>query len=298
MAVDYYEDTIFKGATFADMQQVDGPFVAINATDFARGVRFSFVQDYFDLLCSDLSSFPVARAVTASSAVPVLFNPVVVENHSDCDRTKAQAWLQKVRERVLDKPDLMLTVDGLDSYADHDQRRYIHFVDGGISDNLGLRAFYEVIELSGGFMQYAEKMRHTPPRRLILISVNASTDPQSSMDETPKQPSIAHSISAVSNVQLRRYTADTIALVDKSLKRWAEEISSPQHSVESYFILLDFNGIEDPNQREFLNQIPTSFSLTDEQVDALIAAGGELLRGNPEFRRLLADLAADARSGH
>ena len=298
MAVDYYEDTIFKGATFADMQQVDGPFVAINATDFARGVRFSFVQDYFDLLCSDLSSFPVARAVTASSAVPVLFNPVVVENYPDCDRTKAQAWLQKARERVLDKPDLMLTVDGLDSYADHAQRRYIHFVDGGISDNLGLRALYEVIELSGGFMQYAEKMQRTPPRRLILISVNAATDPQSSMDQTPKQPSIAQSISAVSNVQLRRYSTDTIALVDKSLKRWAGEISSPQHPVEPYFILLDLNGIEDPNQREFLNQIPTSFSLTDEQVDALIAAGGELLRGNPEFRRLLADLADDARSGH
>jgi len=298
MAVDYYEDTIFKGATFADMQQVDGPFVAINATDFARGVRFSFVQNYFDLLCSDLSSFPVARAVTASSAVPVLFNPVVVENHSDCDRTKAQAWLQKARERVVDKPDLMLTVDDLDSYADHDQRRYIHFVDGGISDNLGLRALYEVIELSGGFMQYAGKMQRTPPRRLILISVNAATDPQSSMDQTPKQPSTAQSISAVSNVQLRRYSTDTIALVDKSLKRWAEEISSPQHPVEPYFILLDFNGIEDPDRREFLNQIPTSFSLTDEQVDALIAAGGELLRGNPEFRRLLADLAADARSGH
>jgi len=298
MAVDYYEDTIFKGATFADMQQVDGPFVAINATDFARGVRFSFVQDYFDLLCSDLSSFPVARAVTASSAVPVLFNPVVVENHSDCDRTKAQAWLQKARERVVDKPDLMLTVDGLDSYADHDQRHYIHFVDGGISDNLGLRALYEIIELSGGFTRYAEKMQRTPPRRLILISVNAATDPQSSMDQTPKQPSTAQSISAVSNVQLRRYSTDTIALVDKSLKRWAEEISSPQHPVEPYFILLDFNGIEDPDRREFLNQIPTSFSLTDEQVDTLIAAGGELLRGNPEFRRLLADLAADARSGH
>jgi NTE family protein len=118
------------------------------------------------------------------------------------------------------------------------------------------------------------------------------------MDQTPKHPSTAQSISAVSNVQLRRYSTDTIALVDKSLKRWAGEISSPQHPVEPYFILLDFNGIEDPNQREFLNQIPTSFSLTDEQVDALIAAGGELLRGNPEFRRLLADLAADARSGH
>jgi NTE family protein len=298
MAVDYYEDTVFKGATFADMQQVDGPFVAINATDFARGLRFSFVQDYFDLLCSDLSSYPVARAVTASSAVPILFNPVVVENHSDCDRTKAQAWLQKARERVLDKPDLMLTVDGLDSYSDLEQRRYIHFVDGGISDNLGLRALYEVIELSGGFMQYAEKMQYTPPRRLVLISVNAATDPQSSMDQTPNQPSIAQSISAVSNVQLRRYSTDTIALVEKSLKRWAKEISSPQHPVEPYFILLDLNGIKDPDQREFLNQMPTSFSLTDEQVDALIAAGGELLRNNVEFRRLMADLAADARAGH
>ena len=298
MAVDYYEDTIFKGATFADMQQVDGPFVAINATDFARGVRFSFVQNYFDLLCSDLSSFPVARAVTASSAVPVLFNPVVVENHSDCDRTKAQAWLQKARERVLDKPDLMLTVDGLDSYADHDQRRYIHFVDGGISDNLGLRALYEVIELSGGFMQYAEKMQRTPPRRLVLISVDAATDPRSSMDQSTKQPSIAQSISAVGNVQLLRYSSDTIALIEESLKRWAGEISSPQHPVEPYFVLLDFNGIQDSNQREFLNQIPTSFSLTDEQVDALIAAGGELLRNNVEFRRLMADLAADARAGH
>jgi NTE family protein len=118
------------------------------------------------------------------------------------------------------------------------------------------------------------------------------------MDQTPRQPSTAQSISAVSNVQLRRYSTDTIALVDKSLKRWAGQISSPQHLVEPYFILLSFNDIEDPNQREFLNQIPTSFSLTDEQVDALIAAGGELLRNNVEFRRLMADLAADARAGH
>ena len=292
MAIDYYEDNIFKGATFADMLRPDGPMIVINASDFARGVRFSFIQEYFDLLCADLSSFPVARAVTASSAVPVLFNPVLVENYSGCG-SQSQAWLKEVRERLKDEPDLLMTVDGLASYADHEKRRYIHFVDGGIADNLGLRALYEIVELNGGFAKYAEKMQRTPPRRLVLISVNAATDPQTLMDQTTSQPSIAESISAVSDVQLHRYSADTIALLQKSLKRWAEELSTPEQPVEPYFILLDFNGVEQPERRMFLNQIPTSFSLTDEQVDTLIATGGELLQKHPEFRRLMADLAAD-----
>ena len=94
-------------------------------------------------------------------------------------------------------------------------------------------------------------------------------------------------------MQLHRYSADTIALLQKSLKRWAEELSTPEQPVEPYFILLDFNGVEQPERRMFLNQIPTSFSLTDEQVDTLIATGGELLQKHPEFRRLMADLAAD-----
>jgi len=66
MAVKYYAKTVFHKATFADMLHADGPMIVINASDLGRGVRFSFVQDYFNLLCSDLSSFPVARAVTAS----------------------------------------------------------------------------------------------------------------------------------------------------------------------------------------------------------------------------------------
>lgn len=296
LAVDYYSERIFEGATFADMLRPDAPMIMINASDFARGVRFAFVQEYFDLLCSDLSSFPVARAVAASSAVPVLFNPVVLENYPDCG-PKAQAWLREVRERVKDDAELMLTVEGLASYSDHERRRYIHFVDGGITDNLGLRALYEIVELGGGIKQYAEKVQRTPPRRLALIAVNAVTDPQQTMDQTTEQPGIATAINAMSDVQLRRYSADTIALVKRSLKRWAAELSSPQRPVEPYFILLDFNGIDDPERRKLLNQLPTSFSLTDEQVDALIAAGGDLLRNHPEFRRLMVDLAADARAG-
>ena len=70
-------------------------------------------------------------------------------------------------------------------------------------------------------------------------------------------------------------------------------MSTPEHPVTPYFILLSFEDIQDPERLEYFNQIPTSFHLDDEQVDRLIEAGGELLRNNPEFRRLLSDLDAN-----
>ena len=288
-SVKYYEDTIFKGATFADMQRPGGPMVIINASDFAAGVRFSFLQEYFDLLCSDLDSFSVARAVTASSAVPILFNPLVLENYDNCGSSE-RTWLDQARETVRDSQDLLLTVEGLASYLDRENRRYIHFVDGGITDNLGLRAYYEMVELNGGVKGYAERYQRRPPERLILVSVNAATNARPKMDQTRKQPSLSTSINALSDAQLRRYSADTIALMDVALKRWARELSTPEHVVEPYFILLDFNGIQEAEVRDFLNLTPTSFVLSDEQVDGLIAAGGELLRNNPEFQRLMRDV--------
>ncbi|MEA3275160.1 MAG: patatin-like phospholipase family protein [Pseudomonadota bacterium] len=161
MAVKFYEESVFHGATFADMKREDGPMVLINASDLGYGVRFSFVQEYFNLLCSDISSFPVARAVTASSAVPVLFNPVVVENYPDCKKTKPD-WLVAAEKRAAGDPQLAQVVDGLQSYYEKDRRRYAHFVDGGITDNLGLRAIYEVVEVAGGAKAFLRKFDRKP----------------------------------------------------------------------------------------------------------------------------------------
>ena len=91
IAIEYYDQTTFKGATFADFRP-EGPFIEINATDLATGLRFTFNQERFDLICTDLDSYSVARAVTASSAVPVAFPTVVLENHADkCDISQSNA---------------------------------------------------------------------------------------------------------------------------------------------------------------------------------------------------------------
>ncbi len=149
MAIEYYDQTIFKGATFADMRIEDGPFIEINATDLATGMRFTFNQERFDLICTDLNSYSVARAVTASSAVPVAFPTVVLENHADqCDISESRAW-HVLQNTATDSAALASVQEGLRSYRDFERRKYIHLVDGGIADNLGLRAILDRLETLG-----------------------------------------------------------------------------------------------------------------------------------------------------
>ena len=294
IATKYYEKHVFKGATYADMIQEGRPMIVINASDLGYGVRFSFVQEYFNLLCSDLSTFPVARAVTASSAVPVLFNPIVVENFQDCG-TELPEWLKAAKKRTADDPELASIVEGLETYFERDKRNYAHFVDGGITDNLGLRAIYDIIEVTGGMTHYLKKYNRQPPRRVVVIVVNASTEPEPEMDQTNKQPSLKESIGAMSDVQLHHYNVATIELMKNTLDHWAQVLSTPEKPVKAYFIRVNLKDIKDPERRAFLNKVPTSFKLTDEQVDKLIEAGGELLRENPDFRRLLADVESESK---
>ena len=234
-------------------------------------------------------SFPVSRAVTASSAVPVVFNPVVVENYPDCKDREVE-WVMQVRDLADTEhdPELSSLAAGLESYADKEKRKYIHFVDGGITDNMGVRAIYDVITISGGPRVFMNKMNVKSPRRLVLIVVDASTTPVYEMDETNKQPSLKQSIGAVTGVQLHRYNTATLELVSDSVKLWTEELATDGPPVSPFFIDVSLSGIENPEKREYFNQVPTSFKLDDEQVDRLIEAGRELLRNHPEFQRFLA----------
>ena len=86
----------------------------------------------------------------------------------------------------------------------------------------------------------------------------------------------------------------TLQQTQQNLERWARNLSTPERPVTQYFIRLSFEEVPEGPLRRFLNEIPTSFALSAEQVDKLIATGRELLRNNPEFRRLLASLQGQA----
>ena len=288
-AAQFYDEQLFHGATFADINSRNSPLIIINASDLSNGVRFSFVQEYFDLLCSDIRSFPISKAVTASSAVPILFSPVVLENFQHCKSEKPD-WLEKNKKLAEDNPDFANVMDGLSNYFSSEQK-YSHLVDGGITDNLGLRSLFEIIELSGGMQEFFKKTTNLTPRQLVIISVDASTDLNYDMDQSSDPPSINEMVSAISKVQINRYNAATAELMENSLDRWVKELSKHEKVSRPYFIQIKIDkDYLNESELQYFNNIPTSFSLSNEQVEALIKAGQTLLKNNHLFKDFIQDI--------
>src|SRR5260221_6665788 len=94
MAAEFYDRYLFDGKTFGDLLKRNRrPFLSLNATDMSLGATFQFTQEQFDYLCSDISTFPVARAVAASAAFPILLSPVTVNNYGGRCWWGLTAWM-------------------------------------------------------------------------------------------------------------------------------------------------------------------------------------------------------------
>jgi NTE family protein len=289
MAMQYLQQTVFGKATFRDLRLRGGPMILINASDLSSGARISFVQEYFNLLCSEVDTFPVAKAVAASSAVPVALDPVVVENYDSCDTSAYLQALRDTRENA-SSPQALQAATSLEKLLINKQQfRYLHLVDGGITDNLGLRTFYEVIEFHGGMEAFVRKLGRRPSRTAAVIVVDASTEPGYGIAASKEVPTIEQTIGAVTDIQLHRYNASTLELMQHSLKSWSDELSGLGYPVDTYLIEVNLRDLDAPQPLN-VHTIPTSFSLSDEQIDVLIEAGRRLLRDNPRFQTFRASL--------
>lgn len=290
MAVEYYQEKLFGNATFSDMRRHGVPMILLNASDLSTGSRFSFAQEFFDMICSDIDSFPVARAVAASSAVPLMFNPVVIENHKGCDTREIRNKLSKVKSKHISSQVLLAAEDLEKIVENKDKYRYLHLVDGGITDNLGLRSFFEIIELYGGIKPFMDKIGYRKISNSAVIVVDASTDTENGIANHIDEPSIDQAVTAMSDIQLHRYNASTLELMRDSIRRWNKELSTQGRSSKLHFIEVGFKKSFPRERQEYFNKIPTSFTLTSEQVDALIAAGRESLRNNKSFQKMVQGL--------
>lgn len=287
MAVEYYDHSIFRDKTFANMSRNGLPYIEINATDLNGGNRFSFTQGMFDLLCSDLSDFSVARAVTASSAVPVAFPSVVLENHAgSCDVRETGGWA-KVFDGDQQDPRQRAMHERIVSYLDAKQRPYIHLVDGGIADNLGLRAIIERIDLVGGIDASMKQKINQLPKDVLFIIVNADVKPARSIDQRASKPSVAQTVDAFTDAQMKLYNVETLAYIRQRLREDQKRLNALGIPMQFYFAEVSFASVKSRHEKDFFNSLPTSLELSDAEVDRLIQAGRETLRNNPDYRAFL-----------
>ena len=167
-----------------------------------------------------------------------------------------------------------------------------HWDEHGIADNLGLRGPLEGILLSGGIRERLERLGVKHPRFIVVVVVNAQGQTSRGLDLIPGAPSLGAMIGSVSGVQIQSYNFETLELMRASMENWARELPPDPEgwAVQTYLIEVAFETLADEEEREFFNNVVTSFALDDETVDRLIEVGGRLLRESPEFVRLLADL--------
>lgn len=301
VTAEYLDQILFEGRTFADLdaavRQHDRPFVLINATDMARTSRFEFTQDQFDLLCSDIGTYKVSRAVAASSALPVVFSPITLANYAGQCGFSAPPWMtQALRDRH-DYVRRYAIASDLYTYLDADKRKYVHLLDGGLSDNLGLRAMLDRLTLAGP-LELADNYQRKNLRRLVRIVVNAQAKheyPQ--LDQYAEVPTLSAIAFAVGNTT-DRYTVETLAYARSSMNDAAKALAQRQRDldlpdggdVQAMLIEVSFDDLESEAERAYFNALPTSFNLPAEDIDRLREAGARLLRNSPDYQRLLREL--------
>jgi NTE family protein len=288
LAAEYYDRRLFGHATFGDLSQRPArPYLVINATDLENGSRFAFSQNYFDLIGSDLGPYPVARAVAASSAVPVLLSPVTLCNYAAGDRRESfepsessELLAARFRQAVAD----------VNFFEGAQRPHYLHLVDGGVSDNLGLRTVQEYTLLHGGLRGMLSGLRMDRVQKFAVLMVDASTQTDGKSGTSEAVPSVLQVLNDAGKILLTRSNYETTQLFDQSIRVWQHEIHRPNPSFDVYRIKVDFTCIGNPELRARCNQVGTGFRLRRADEAALRDAGRTALEENPEFRRLVKDL--------
>jgi NTE family protein len=104
--VQVFNNRLFHHKTLADLRP--HPKILFNATLRNDHTRFTFTDERFRTLYSNLARYQVANAVNASSAFPAIFDDVTLEQYTD-------------------------------------PPKYFHLYDGGPKDNLGVQALLEFL---------------------------------------------------------------------------------------------------------------------------------------------------------
>jgi len=282
-----YDEEIFDRATFADLSAARGPRIFINATDLSSGDRMSFNQDLFDVICSDLDVLPIATAVAASSAVPVLLSPITLRNYANSCGYEPPAWVAEALKHPRANPRRNRSAKSFLNLQNAQRKRYIHLIDGAISDNLGLHASIDFVSAAGGIQEARQVTGTAIPDHLAVIVVNAETDPNPTIDLSAASPSFAALMGSISGAQIRRYNFETLVLAEELLRRWGRELSTPEHPVTTHMVTVGFDELRDEDEREFFKLLPTSFDLSDREVDRLREVGRRLLRSSPAYQDLV-----------
>lgn len=269
-----------RALTFADLRP-DRPTLLINATDIQSGRRFVFCNESFDDLNSDLSKFPIAYAVAASSAVPVAMHHVTLRDYSTSFK------------------------------------QYRHLMDGGTTDNLGVQALLESYDALASAPR-PQGQADPYPNGAVIIVIDATANIDHKLSDQ-SDVGLLHGLKAAAGVTgtLLLNRASNATLAELIVKYSPDE--TPVQKLRDQMATLDRDGYVElrdrsgrpvrvlhialtrtasltdvpfPTFRESVTTIATYFNIKEDEAFRLDQAASLLMRQKfgPRLHKVMRDI--------
>jgi NTE family protein len=308
LAAQLYDEILFHGATFADLEREGVPAIAVGATELSTGARVVFTQQNFDVMCADLETFRLSRAAAASSAVPVVLSPLTINNYGGTCGYQEPAWLRHFAESATPpRPAgrILKRLQELRELDDAVEDPYFHLVDGGVSDNLGLRGILDFMETFEALRGTGQPTPLDHVRRVIIFVVNSVSLPSTLWNTSENPPGTLAILEKSAGVPIDRYANESVELLRDIDARWTAlrtirdsasftkskdpvlnyVVNAPKADI--HVIDVSFHALKDTKERDYLNHLPTSFHLPRGAVDHLRAAASTIVLESPDLREVL-----------
>jgi NTE family protein len=294
VAAELYDREVFDGKTFAALPV--RPVLRLHATNLALGQRFTFTHETFASLSSDLNGYPLGYACAASSAFPILLDPLTIRNYPPPLNLAADLTYLSDKQNAREDLTKALQVTTRDYYNDKNNQ-YMHLADGGLVDNQGLQSILDEFE-TNGLINKRINYKQSPLRRLIIVNVNAGVAPPNNSGRSaapPDVPSVVEStmVTSMDVLSARRWM---------DIKTRCQQLFSAKIDVggtarsyaeleQPYRIEVSFRNITDAETQRKAMELPTSFKLTPDQLSLIDKVVPQLLDEDPDLIRLKAELA-------
>jgi NTE family protein len=302
----WLDDNLFEGATFRDLDLRHRGRVWINASDIYNRTPFVFSENTFSAICSDLASYPIASAVAASAAMPIVFSPIVLQTFPNKCAAKIPSWVERAQKNPSAPPLLKESAAAIVRYRDGSVP-FVKLLDGALVDNYGLSGF-TIARLSADTpygplpAQQAANIR-----RVLFLVVDGGRGPSGDWARTAEGPSGPEIVMAAAETAIDSIVRSSFTAFDRTMSEWRDtlvrwrcglseaERTRYRTPVEwncrdlQFFVgRVNFEQLGRKRATE-LSLIPTRLKIAPEDVELVVAAGRDALRTNPTFRAFVSN---------
>lgn len=288
----WLQKNLFGQATLKDLNRPGHPVVWINASDIYGKTPFIFEPITFAALCSDYESYPLAEAVAASAAVPIVFAPVVIQNYADKCGFKLPPYLEHQGESRDTSPIVRSYINTLQSYRDPSKIKYVKLLDGGLTDNWGLAGFNVQLASAPEPYRPLTKADAISVETFLFVVVDSGRNVAGDWAKTLEGPNAQELLDAVADTAVDSAVRSSFEVMRLQMRLWEQKLKSWRCSLDpaevaqvrgsaegwdcnKVSIRVEHVAFEDlgPDQAAKLGRIPTRFKLERDQVKMTVEAG-------------------------